>query len=95
MELTDKSRRFLSHLGLASGDAYLIGKRAGNTPFTLVDAALTENPTRVDSMQLVDRHDVEQLILAGYLEERTGAAESVNVVFRLSDKGRVLFPKSS
>ena len=45
-------------------------------------------------MALIDRKTLEQLVLAGYLEDYTGATESY-IAYRISDKGRSLFPAST
>ena len=89
MELSDQARQVLSYLAMAKGDAYLVGKPDEETPLSLVDTA--GFAASADSMPLIDRKTLEQLVLAGYLEDYTGAEESF-IAFRISDKGRSLFP---
>jgi hypothetical protein len=91
MNLSDKAVTVLGHLALAP-DAYLFGKRENDTPLSLIDkAALTRRGA--DSLPLVERQVIRELLDAGYIEDITGAPESLNIGFRISDKGRDLFPK--
>jgi hypothetical protein len=90
MELSDQARSVLAHLAAARG-SFVFGKRGGDAPMTLMDsAAKAENRVVPDSLLLVDRGLVEQLVAAGYLDDNTGSNESSNVSFRISEKGRWL-----
>ena len=72
--------------------SYLFGKRDGEKPLTLIDTAATaEHRVVPDSLRLVDRGIVEQLVATGYLDDNTGSDESANITFRISEKGRRLF----
>jgi hypothetical protein len=53
---------------MAKGEAYLVGKLDEDTPLSLEDpAGDLANP---DSLPLIDRKTLEQLVLAGYLRSR-------------------------
>ena len=74
---------------MAKGEAYLARKRDEDAPLSLVDTA---GPSAsADSMSLIDQKTVDELVLDGYLEDYTGATEPY-IAFRISDKGRSLFP---
>jgi hypothetical protein len=88
-QLTDKTRRVLAHLGVAT-DAYLFGVRHGDHLFHLVDpAAIAEN--RAHSFPLVDRATVKELLDAGYIHDDAGTLESVNVLYRITVDARKPF----
>jgi hypothetical protein len=89
MELSTEASRVLNCLAMTDGDAYLFGRRFDDSPLSLVDsAALAQNRMRVDSMPLVERDVAEELVLAGYLEDEALRGESINVAFRITEKGR-------
>ena len=93
MQLSDDARRVLSHLGIAR-DAYLFGKRDGDAPLNMIDnVAIAENRVRVDSLPLVDRTTVQELLDAGYINDDSGTIESINVAFKISEAGKKLFPR--
>jgi hypothetical protein len=90
MDVSDHAERVLAHLAAAKG-SYLFGRRGNWTPMTLMDgAAKAEKRLVPDSLLLVDRGLVEQLVAAGYLDDNTGSNESLNMSFRISEKGRRL-----
>ena len=96
VQLSDTSRRVLAHLAMAP-DAYLFGARDGEDPLSLVDNAsagrVVDSATASNSpYPLVDREVVRELLSAGYIQDDTGTNESVNVSFKISDKGHRLFP---
>jgi hypothetical protein len=94
VELGDHARRVLEHLATAKG-SYLLGKRHGETPLTLIDnAANAEHRVVADSLRLIDRIIVEQLDAAGYLEDNTGSKETTSISFRISEQGRHFFMSS-
>ena len=90
-ELTYGSQKILAHLTGSPGSS-IFGRRADDgTPFTLLDTPIIQ--TKVDSLPLVPRRTVYELVDAGYLYDQTGTEESVNVSFVLSEKLRTLTRK--
>jgi hypothetical protein len=71
----------LTRLAAADGDARLFGRRFEDTPLSLVDPGS-------DSAPPVDRNLAEELVVAGYLEDEAQRGESINVAFRITEKGR-------
>jgi hypothetical protein len=91
MELSNEAIRVLGHLSLAP-DSYLLGPRDGKAPFNLIDSAvLAQNRSRVEWLPLVAVAVVRELSEADYIQNDTGAAESINMGFRISEKGRRVF----
>jgi hypothetical protein len=73
---------------MTNGEAYLFGKRAADTPLSLVDAAaLVQNRMGVDAIPPIERSIADELLRAGYLEDEVPSGESVNVVLRITQKG--------
>ena len=86
-EADDLVRRVLRHL-YATPEAFLHGRRQGDTAFSLVDnAAATAAPEWLD---IVPRSTVHSMLDQGYLE---GGGDDNIVVYRLSDSGRVRLEK--
>ena len=87
VEIGDHAKRVLGHLAMAKG-SFLFGIRHGTAPMTLIDnAATAENRVVAHSLRLIHRSTVGQLIAAGYLENDSSTSESINVRFRISEKG--------
>jgi hypothetical protein len=78
----------LSRLAAAEGDAYLFGRRFEDTPLSMVDPGN-------DSTPAVDRSVAEELVIAGYLEDESQRGESINVAFRITEKGRVFLASAN
>jgi hypothetical protein len=89
MDLSDKARHILSDLAMAKGNAYLFGKRDGETPFSIVDkAARTRNQVAIGSPQVVGRNVVLELTNARLVQDDACATETFTVALRISEKGR-------
>jgi hypothetical protein len=94
MELNDNARSLLAYLAESKG-SYLFGRRGNWAPLTLIDnAAKAQSRAVPDSLLVVSRGLVEQLAAEGYLVDNTGSKESLNISFRISEKGRWLGSKS-
>jgi|SRR5579862_1316135 hypothetical protein len=89
MNLSDNAQHVLSDLAMAKGDAYLLGKRDGETPFSLVDkAARACSGIAAGSGQVVGRTVVHELMTARLVQDDACALEQMTVAFRISEKGR-------
>jgi hypothetical protein len=87
MDLSDPARRVASHLYTVR-EAYLFGLRDSDAPFALIDNGAARS-NAADFVPSIPRSVVDELFNSGYLDSGiTGAEESVNIAFTLSDKGR-------
>jgi hypothetical protein len=89
MELSESACRVLNLISETGDEAYLLGRRFDDSALSLVDpAAGDKNRTQLDSMLQVDRSLAEELLLAGYVENEALRGESINVVLRITERGR-------
>jgi hypothetical protein len=70
----------LSSLATRDGNRYLFGQRFDDAPLSLVAES--------GSMLPVDRNLAEELVIGGFVEDEAQRGESINVVFRITEKGR-------
>ena len=78
--LSSAAIQILVRLAAADGDAYLFGRRFEDTALSLVGPGNEASP--------VDRNVAEELVIGGYLEDEAQRGESINVTFRITEKGR-------
>lgn len=86
MALTAEADRIARQLAMTHGTTYLIGARdrSDDEPLLMVDGS---------SKREVPRQVVDELLVAGYLDDHTGPQDVINVVYRASAKALKLAPE--